>query len=198
MAGYRWRGMSYATTLPHAPTRQRSSQTKFPTNTPAHGPCPSPRFGARVVGFCRGLWSLHQLRPQLRPPAGGDQPGPPSGPLDVDREAPGATEDGVGEPFVGRSGQLLDQLLADAGLDPSRDVYLCNVVKCRPPDNRKPRAGNWLPAVLGWTSKLPGSIPLDWLARSYRLGGGVGVKSGMSQLRGQWLAGEGRCSAAAC
>ena len=55
-------------------------------------------------------------------------------------EAPGATEDGEGEPFVGRSGQLLDQLLAEAGLDRDRDVYLCHVVKCRPPDNRRPRA----------------------------------------------------------
>jgi uracil-DNA glycosylase len=54
-------------------------------------------------------------------------------------EAPGASEDALGRPFVGRSGQLLDELLAEAGLD--RDaVYITNVVKARPPRNRDPRA----------------------------------------------------------
>ena len=56
-------------------------------------------------------------------------------------EAPGAQEDAEGLPFVGRSGRLLDQLLAAAGLDPAADVYICNGVKCRPPNNRKPTAG---------------------------------------------------------
>jgi uracil-DNA glycosylase len=53
-------------------------------------------------------------------------------------EAPGAQEDLAGEPFVGRSGQLLDSLLAEAGLDRSL-VAVANVLKCRPPGNRKPR-----------------------------------------------------------
>jgi DNA polymerase len=53
-------------------------------------------------------------------------------------EAPGAQEDETGVPFVGRSGQLLDGLLGDAGL--RRDqVAVANVLKCRPPANRKPR-----------------------------------------------------------
>lgn len=52
-------------------------------------------------------------------------------------EAPGANEDVVGRPFVGRSGSLLNQLLSGAGIDPS-DVYITNAVKCRPPDNSKP------------------------------------------------------------
>ena len=55
-------------------------------------------------------------------------------------EAPGASEDAQGLPFVGRSGQLLDQLLVQAGLSPDRDLFITNVVKCRPPDNRKPSA----------------------------------------------------------
>ena len=54
-------------------------------------------------------------------------------------EAPGAQEDEVGEPFVGRGGQLLDGLLADAGLSRA-DVSVANVLKCRPPNNRTPRA----------------------------------------------------------
>jgi DNA polymerase len=53
-------------------------------------------------------------------------------------EAPGATEDETGRPFVGRSGALLDQLLAEAGLDRAQAAVL-NVVKCRPPGNRTPR-----------------------------------------------------------
>lgn len=53
-------------------------------------------------------------------------------------EAPGAREDLAGEPFVGRSGQLLDSLLAEAGLDRSL-MAVANVLKCRPPRNRKPR-----------------------------------------------------------
>jgi DNA polymerase len=54
-------------------------------------------------------------------------------------EAPGATEDETGRPFVGRSGALLDQLLAEAGLDRAQAAVL-NVVKCRPPGNRTPKA----------------------------------------------------------
>jgi DNA polymerase len=93
---------------------------------------------------------------------------------------------------VGRSGQLLDQLLAEAGFDRSRDVYLCNVVKCRPPDNRRPRAAElaacrpWLEQQIAWVDP-----PLIGLLGATALAGVVGVKSGMTQLRGQWLAGEG-------
>src|ERR1700754_1755111 len=54
-------------------------------------------------------------------------------------EAPGASEDQLGRPFVGRAGKLLDELLAEAGLVRS-DVWITNVVKARPPKNRDPRA----------------------------------------------------------
>jgi DNA polymerase len=54
-------------------------------------------------------------------------------------EGPGADEDAQGRPFVGRSGQLLDKIITNAmGLKRS-DVYICNIVKCRPPENREPR-----------------------------------------------------------
>lgn len=53
-------------------------------------------------------------------------------------EGPGAEEDRRGEPFVGQAGQLLDRMLAAIGLDRSQ-VYICNVVKCRPPRNRDPK-----------------------------------------------------------
>ncbi len=58
-------------------------------------------------------------------------------------EAPGEQEDIQGEPFVGKSGQLLDNMLRAIGLsrsddDPARQVYICNTLKCRPPGNRNP------------------------------------------------------------
>lgn len=65
--------------------------------------------------------------------------GPASAKLMLVGEAPGAREDREGRPFVGASGTLLNQLLAGAGLS-RNDVFITNTVKCRPPDNRDPRA----------------------------------------------------------
>jgi len=53
-------------------------------------------------------------------------------------EAPGADEDARGEPFVGLAGQLLDNMLAALGLTRTENVYIANVLKCRPPNNRAP------------------------------------------------------------
>lgn len=53
-------------------------------------------------------------------------------------EAPGAEEDARGEPFVGQAGRLLDNMLAAIGLSRERDVFIANVLKCRPPNNRNP------------------------------------------------------------
>ena len=64
-------------------------------------------------------------------------------------EGPGANEDLQGEPFVGRGGQLLDKFLAAVDLDRKKNIYIANMVKCRPPQNRDP-----LPAeqdmCIGW------------------------------------------------
>lgn len=64
-------------------------------------------------------------------------------------EGPGQSEDEQGRPFVGRSGQLLDKMLAAVDLDRNTDLYIGNIVKCRPPQNRDP-----LPeeqeACIGW------------------------------------------------
>ena len=66
------------------------------------------------------------------------------GPADADLlfvgEAPGANEDERGEPFVGRSGDVVDETLREVGLDRG-DVRITNCVRCRPPDNRDPRSG---------------------------------------------------------
>ncbi len=63
---------------------------------------------------------------------------PPGARLVLVGEAPGAAEDEAGLPFVGRSGQWIDAALREAGLDRA-DVAVVNVLKCRPPANRKPR-----------------------------------------------------------
>jgi DNA polymerase len=64
--------------------------------------------------------------------------GDPAADLVVVGEAPGQEEDRTGRPFVGRAGKLLDLLLMAAGFPRGR-VYICNVLKCRPPDNRNPQ-----------------------------------------------------------
>ena len=64
--------------------------------------------------------------------------GPRNAELVVVGEGPGATEDETGRPFVGRAGELLAGILAAIDL-PREQVYICNVVKCRPPSNRKPQ-----------------------------------------------------------
>ncbi len=53
-------------------------------------------------------------------------------------EAPGYYEDQKGEPFVGKAGQLLDKIFESVGLSRHKDVYICNTLKCRPPENRDP------------------------------------------------------------
>jgi len=61
-------------------------------------------------------------------------------------EAPGYNEDVQGVPFVGRAGQLLNQMLEEVGLRRA-DVYICNVLKCRPPENRDPAPAKRRPAA---------------------------------------------------
>ena len=64
--------------------------------------------------------------------------GPEDAPLMIVGEGPGADEDLKGEPFVGKAGKLLDQMLAAIGRSRGENTYIANVVKCRPPGNRDP------------------------------------------------------------
>ncbi len=64
--------------------------------------------------------------------------GPRQAPLMVVGEGPGADEDAQGEPFVGRAGKLLDEMLRAIGRSRRADTFIANVVKCRPPGNREP------------------------------------------------------------
>ncbi len=71
-------------------------------------------------------------------------------------EAPGAQEDKTGRAFVGPAGKFLDLLLASVGLDREESVYICNVLKCRPPGNRNPLPGE----IEACTPHLKGQIRL--------------------------------------
>ena len=64
--------------------------------------------------------------------------GVPNSNLGLIGEAPGYWEDQKGLPFVGKAGQLLDKIFASVGLSRQNDVYICNTIKCRPPENRNP------------------------------------------------------------
>ena len=66
--------------------------------------------------------------------------GPEDAPLMIVGEGPGADEDMKGEPFVGKAGKLLDQMLASIGRSRGENTYIANVVKCCPPGNRDPEA----------------------------------------------------------
>ncbi len=108
-------------------------------------------------------------------------------------EGPGAQEDATGLPFVGRAGQLLDQMLASVGIDSNRDAYICNVVKCRPPDNRKPSSEE-MAACRPWLERQIGLVDPEvvLLAGATAMEGVLGVKGGITRLRGQWRQWQGR------
>lgn len=107
-------------------------------------------------------------------------------------EAPGATEDETGRPFVGRSGALLDRLLAEAGLDRAQTAVL-NVVKCRPPANRTPktpevaRCSGWLRRQLDLLDP-PAVLALGLSSATWFLG----PKTVLGQARGRAHQVDGR------
>ena len=108
-------------------------------------------------------------------------------------EAPGAKEEELKEPFVGRSGKLLNFLLKEADIDSQDDVYFCNVVKCRPPKNRRPSKKE-INECLPWLRqqiKLVDPVVII-LAGSTALETVLGIKGVISNIRGKWIKLEGR------
>jgi uracil-DNA glycosylase len=107
-------------------------------------------------------------------------------------EGPGADEDAQGLPFVGRAGKLLTQMIEAMGLQ-RKDVYICNVVKCRPPDNRQPEEDEvracspflmrQIDAIAPKVIVCLGATAAKTLLQTNR---------GISQFRGEWLDFRGR------
>jgi uracil-DNA glycosylase family 4 len=94
---------------------------------------------AVLASIARSCVACPELAATRRHVVVGDVPSAGRPRLVLVGEAPGATEDETGRPFVGKSGALLDLLLAEAGLDRAEAAVL-NIVKCRPPGNRTPKA----------------------------------------------------------
>lgn len=133
------------------------------------------------IGDCTRC-KLHRSRTQI---VFGD--GNPHAELVFVGEGPGEEEDRQGLPFVGRAGQLLNQMIQAMGLE-RRQVYICNVVKCRPPGNRTPEkdeVNTCLPFLERQLSVIRpkvivclGSVAVQAL---------MGVHRPMSELRGKWF-----------
>ncbi|MEO6860093.1 MAG: uracil-DNA glycosylase [Microcoleus sp.] len=108
-------------------------------------------------------------------------------------EAPGQNEDETGLPFVGRSGKLLDKILESVELSAETDVFIANVIKCRPPNNRPPTAKEieaCKPYLLEQIRILDPKIIL--LTGATALKGLLSDKRPISKIRGQWIEWEGR------
>jgi uracil-DNA glycosylase len=114
-------------------------------------------------------------------------------PIMVIGEAPGQSEDETGLPFVGRSGQLLEKILASVNLSTEHDVYICNINKCRPPNNRVPTPDEMaacIPYLLEQIRLVDPKIIL--LTGATAVKGITGDKRGITKIRGQWIEWSGR------
>ena len=187
------------------PARLRQSAFQKPTAAPVPAPLPLPvaagpsLFDAmdriaddtllRVredLGECTRC-KLHRERNKI---VFGD--GNPKAQLVFVGEGPGADEDAQGLPFVGRAGKLLTQMIEAMGLQ-RKDVYICNVVKCRPPGNRTPEpdeVGTCSPFLFRQLDVIApkvvvclGAVAAQTLLQTNR---------GISHYRGEWLEFRGR------
>ena len=102
-------------------------------------------------------------------------------------EAPGADEDEQGLPFVGRAGQLLDKMIQAMGLDPLEDVYIANIIKCRPPGNRKPEPTEMETCIPYLHEQIAKVDPKAIVALgNTAVAGLLGTKTGITKVRGAW------------
>ncbi|MCC6523971.1 MAG: uracil-DNA glycosylase, partial [Polyangiaceae bacterium] len=112
--------------------------------------------------------------------------GTPAAELVFVGEGPGADEDAQGLPFVGKAGQLLDRMIQAMGS--ARDeVYVCNIVKCRPPGNRKPTPEEMAACAPYLRTQLEVIAPRAVVALgATAVEGLLGSSGGITRLRGSW------------
>ena len=103
-------------------------------------------------------------------------------------EGPGEQEDITGLPFVGRAGKMLDTALSSVDIDPLEDCYITNIVKCRPPNNRKPSAVE-SEACMPWLNEQINLLKpkIIILAGSTAVQSFLGIDEPISKIRGQWI-----------
>jgi DNA polymerase len=107
-------------------------------------------------------------------------------------EGPGADEDEQGFPFVGAAGQLLDKMIAAMGIERD-DVYVCNIVKCRPPKNRTPEPDEMSACMPYLTEQLSLVEPQVIVALGKTAVQGLfGTAEGITRIRGRWRLYQGR------
>ncbi len=119
--------------------------------------------------------------------------GNPNADILIVGEGPGQNEDETGLPFVGKAGQLLEKILQSVHLDSETDIYICNIVKCRPPGNRTPTTQEMdacRPYLLEQIRLVDPKIILLTGASSVK--GLIGDKRGITKIRGTWLEWDGR------
>jgi uracil-DNA glycosylase family 4 len=108
-------------------------------------------------------------------------------------EAPGADEDAQGLPFVGAAGQLLDKMIQAMGLDPEKDVYIANIIKCRPPANRKPEPSEMDTCIPYLHEQIAKVNPKAIVALgNTAVAGLLGTKTGITKVRGAWKLYQGK------
>ncbi|HEY9641251.1 MAG TPA: uracil-DNA glycosylase [Coleofasciculaceae cyanobacterium] len=113
-------------------------------------------------------------------------------PILIVGEGPGQNEDETGLPFVGKAGQLLDKILESVKLSEA-DVFIANIVKCRPPGNRAPTQDEMdacRPYLLEQIRMVDPQIIL--LAGASAVKGLIGDKRGITKIRGEWIEWQGR------
>jgi DNA polymerase len=138
------------------------------------------------LGDCKRC-KLHKTRHSI---VFGD--GNPKAQLVFVGEGPGADEDEQGLPFVGRAGKLLTQMIEAMGLQ-RKDVYICNVVKCRPPQNRQPEkdeVAECSPFLLRQIDTIAPKVIVCLGATAAKTI--LNTERGISQFRGEWLEFRGR------
>ncbi|HWZ98510.1 MAG TPA: uracil-DNA glycosylase [Candidatus Dormibacteraeota bacterium] len=138
------------------------------------------------LGDCKRC-KLHKTRHSI---VFGD--GNPKAQLVFVGEGPGADEDAQGLPFVGRAGKLLTQMIEAMGLQ-RKDVYICNVVKCRPPQNRQPEkdeVAECSPFLFRQIDTIAPKVVVCLGATAAKTI--LQTERGISQFRGEWLEFRGR------
>ncbi len=168
-----------------------STPAQAPAPAPAHAPAPAPapaadrlvrlpQLAAEVATCTRcGLSATRTQTVFAR--------GNPEARLCFVGEAPGADEDAQGLPFVGRAGQLLDRMIGAMGLSPERDVYICNILKCRPPGNRRPEPEEMATCIPYLHEQLALVRPRAIVALgNTAVAALLDTKLGITKLRGQW------------
>jgi uracil-DNA glycosylase len=102
-------------------------------------------------------------------------------------EAPGADEDAQGVPFVGRAGQLLTRMIEDGMGLPRSSVYIANVLKCRPPENRNPEPGE-IAACRGYLERQIDLVKPEVLVALGKFAAHflLETEEGITRLRGKW------------